>query len=197
MARTFLTEVQVDRCDASGRAGGDAAVAAQQFESWAADPHPGDCLRPAELYVRAGSLWRLAGDLDRATEAFRRAIRLGGPSTPDPRLHLVQTLLEAGRGDEADAVAAQLNHRDGVDAEAYEMLAHAYQDAGRIDEAHHWFTVGVDRAERDDHEALLTLLIGRAAVRRQLDLPADRHDQEIIAVSTAILQAAVDDAEDA
>lgn len=178
MTRPPLTDHMLDRADASfqDRPGG----LAQQLEDWAADPHPDDVEDAGTLFVQASEHWIGAGTPGRAVDAARRAVDTGDEVPPDTRCYLVDALLAAGRLDEADAVAGELRRAHGDDPLVLVFLGESYEEAGQLDQAHRWYTMGLTAAERhgDPSGVVPTLLAGRFRVRRELELPVDEYDLE-------------------
>lgn len=174
MGRPPLTDRQLDRAEASLR--DRPAALAQQFEEWAADPHPDDAEGAGMLLVRASESWLLVGEHERAVDTARRAVGIGDDVDPDARCYLVDALLAAGRLEEADTVARELRRRG--DALVQLFVGESYEQSGNLAQAHRWFTMGLTTAERhgDPDDVFRTLLAGRFRVRQQLELPLDEHD---------------------
>lgn len=178
MARSPLTDRMLDRAEAS--LGNRPAALARQFESWAAEPQPGDVVDPSTLLVRASESWLLAGDHEHAVEAARQAVESGDDVPPDARCYLLDALLAAGRVEEASTLAGELRRSRRGDALVLLFMGESYEQSGNLAEAHRWFTMGLTTAERhgDPGGALPTLLAARFRVRRDLELPVDAIDEE-------------------
>ena len=96
---------------------------------------------------------------DEAIQAKREAIADGYRSTPDPEADIAETLVEAGRRSEADALYAELRERDPDDVWLYNSAGWAY---GRVDdpEALRWLLGGIDVAiETGDPDQVIGQLL--------------------------------------
>jgi tetratricopeptide (TPR) repeat protein len=140
---------------------------------------PGDPGRIDVLQVIADH-HAMRGEVNAALATLDRA-----GTTSDEEADVVQAmrvafLIEAGRGDEAEAQLQELRRRGPrLPAEALERVAETLEDAGRLQEAMRWFTIGLrdldprhDLPEPHEEDALL----GRWRVRKALDLPPDHFD---------------------
>ena len=133
----------------------------------------------AEAYLRAGEQWMMAGDGQRAADAFRAAIDDGGQTSADSRVYLAKALFDLGLGAEADsllgAVAAE---RDTVTPRTCDILAEILTERGDLQGALEWATIGVEHCiQRDDDAELQLLLRLRFRIRVDLGLDEDDYDK--------------------
>src|SRR4051794_5175111 len=93
--------------------------AAVRFESWA-DAHPSGVsteVSQAELLSAAATMWKLAGDADRAEILLRRAVEDGSPARLPPVAALAEILEESGRHEDARSLIAGLRPKDVRDSD--------------------------------------------------------------------------------
>ena len=92
----------------------------------------------------------------------------------------VSYLVGGGRGGETEPLLDDLRRRGPrLPAEAIERIADALEEAGRLQQAMRWFTIGLrDLDPQQDLPAYEEeyALIGRSRVRRALDLLPDHYD---------------------
>lgn len=165
---------------------GDHPAVAEEFERLA-ESVDGDAggdgsstLSRAELFVRAGAQWQLAGEPDRAAEQYRRAFDDGGQTVVDPRACLADALFDLGREQEAWQLVARIRAEAPTDPEVYNFLAETLEAQRDLDGAHDWATAGLALVPRgDDSVADLreSLLRTRYRVRREMRLSEDEHDR--------------------
>ncbi|MCP3859910.1 MAG: hypothetical protein GY704_09675, partial [Phycisphaeraceae bacterium] len=116
---------------------------------------------------------------DEAIQAKREAIAAGYRSTPDPEADIAETLVDAGRRSEADALYAELRKRDPDDVWLYNSAGWAY---GRVDdpEALRWLLLGIDVAiETGDPDQVIGQLLDMT--RDCWDRLGEDHDADRIA----------------
>ncbi|MGW0709749.1 SEC-C metal-binding domain-containing protein [Streptomyces sp. NPDC002643] len=168
----------------------DHAKAAQECEELA-EQHPED---REELLLEAADAWSDAGEYDRAIALYERLLDAddgaGGCAEPDlVDAYRIGVLWDAGRSEEARAVAAAFRRRHPRHAGAWNFVAEAFEAGDEPATAAEWFTAGiahalgagttvtVDTVEADPHHYdVETLVIGRHRVRRLLGEPHDDWD---------------------
>lgn len=139
----------------------------------------------AEILVRAGAQWQLAGDPARAAEQYRRAVDDGGRASLDPRACLVDALFDLGRHEQAWQLIARIRAEGPTNPEVYNFLAETLEAQRDLGGAHDWATAGLDlvlRAERRPNGLFDSLLRTRYRVRREMRLPEDEHDRTLDAI---------------
>jgi predicted Zn-dependent protease len=158
--------------------------AADRLTGWAAEPIPGDEVPPAALLSAAAWHLDLAGDPEGALALHRRAIAAAGDVPPDARCYLHGALLQAGRPDEARAVADEVRREAPADVAVYELIAENYEAADDLRQAHRWLELGAARLDRIEDEVPLgaeddavALLTARRRVRQALGFPLDELDE--------------------
>lgn len=164
------------------------------IDSWEIDPDVDTVVPAVELFaaMAVGDPGRLdvlhviadhramRGEVDAALAYLDQA----GPTAHDDaevlRAMRVSYLVGGGRGDETEPLLDELRRRGPrLPAEAIERIADALEEAGRLQEAMRWFTIGLrDLDPQQDLPAYEEeyALIGRWRVRRALDLPPDHYD---------------------
>lgn len=187
MPRT-ITLADVDRAREAALTA-DPRAAAERFRSWAEDTarfrlQPE--LSRAALLADAGEYFGYAGDHDESVRMFEAAIADGGPVPISPRVMLVRELFQAGRTDDAFALADTLRREHPSDVTDYILLASGFELVGEDAQAQRWYAMGlraVDSgtilASEFDYESLL---IGRQRVRSNAGMPEDALDAAAIAV---------------
>ncbi|MFP3883602.1 MAG: SEC-C metal-binding domain-containing protein [Actinomycetota bacterium] len=113
----------------------------------------------AHVHDEIHQLLRKLGRYDEAIEAKRAAIDAGYRSNPDPEADIAETLMAAGRRDEADALYAELRQRDPEDVWLYNSAAFAYQEVDDR-EALRWLLDGIEVAiETGDPDQVIGQLL--------------------------------------
>lgn len=129
---------------------------------------------------------RAAGKHDEAIASKRAAIAAGLRSSPDPEADIAETLIAAGRRDEADALYAELRQRDPDDVWLYNSAGFAY--AGIDDRvALRWCLDGIEVAlATGDPDQLVDQLLDLA--RREWSAVGEQADGELIARVEAFIE---------
>jgi tetratricopeptide (TPR) repeat protein len=113
-----------------------------------------------ELWGEQANAYRAQRRFDEAIDAWEQAIDVGYRSVPHPRADIAETLLEADRRPEADALFETLRQECTDDVWLYNAAGFAYSHAGDDDEALRWLDAGIELALRtDDPEGLLGQLM--------------------------------------
>lgn len=136
-------------------------------------------LSRAEVLVRAGEQWQMAGHAGAAAELYRRAVDDGGKVSGDARSYLADALFELGRDDEARSLIGRLRADQPADPVVYHCVAETLEARRDLQGAHDWATAGVAlvlSGEEKPHFALDLLLRARFRVRRDLGLAEDDYD---------------------
>lgn len=164
----------------------EAAAAAPGLEKLA-EAYPDERV---ELLTEAASAWLDAGEHDRAVALYDRLLS-DEPACDAPdriRALRVVALWSAGRVAEARTAADALRARHPHDGDAWCLVAEQFEDAGELDTAAEWFTVGLthalgpttpvtaDTVLGASHD-VYGLVIGRHRVRRKLQAPHDTIDE--------------------
>jgi predicted Zn-dependent protease len=133
----------------------------------------------AESYLRAGEQWLSADEPQRAAEEFTAAIKDGGPTSADPRVHLARALFALGRDTEAQQLLAELTaEREKLTPQACDLLAELMTEQGDLPAALDWATTGVELClQRSDDAELQLLLRLRYRIRVDLGLDEDEYDK--------------------
>lgn len=142
----------------------------------------------AEILVRAGGQWQLAGQAARAAEEYRRAVDDGGPVHGDARAYLADALFDLGQAEEARSWLARIRAEGPSDPAAYHVAAETLEAQRDLAGAHDWATAGARvalRTEEPSRVALDMLLRTRFRVRRDLGLPEDEYDDMLDGLSPA------------
>jgi tetratricopeptide (TPR) repeat protein len=136
----------------------------------------------AELLTMQAEFLAQDRQLDEARTAFAAALEDGGWTTLHPKVGLAVLALEQGDEAEADALLAELltlYRDDQLDPDACAEVGEALEKAGRLKQAHRWFTMPLRELDAEElEEGDLSLLSGRYRVRRALGLPMDVFDEE-------------------
>lgn len=135
----------------------------------------------AEYLASAGEWFAMNDRYDDARRCFEEARVDGGETVLDVEAQLVALFLQSGDQAAADALAARLRRRSrDLDYIDFEFLAESFEGAGRLEDAHRWFTLALreeDPGELDLEHPAYFCAAGRRRVRQRLGLPADRFDQ--------------------
>jgi thioredoxin-like negative regulator of GroEL len=155
---------------------GNHVRAAVRMSELAREVEPG--LR-AESHLRAGEQWMMADDPQRAADEFAAAIKDGGATFADPRVHLARALLGLGRDAEAELLLARLTaERETVTPRTCDLLAELMTEQGELQAALDWATAGVELClQRNDDAELQLLLRLRYRIRVDLGLDEDDYDR--------------------
>ena len=155
---------------------------AATLEAVGLDRQPGSEGR-AEYLSSAADWFVVTGEYDAARRCLDEARADGGGTTIDVDVQLVDLLLRVGDTEELDEVVTRLRHRTReLDDLDLQMLAESFEDAGRLADAHRWFTVAVRDDDPDEIEyghPAYPAAVGRRRVRQALGLPADRFDEAV------------------
>ncbi|MGZ6734645.1 MAG: hypothetical protein ACXVDH_08365 [Nocardioides sp.] len=151
------------------------------FGNHAATMAPGVSGR-AELLTLQAQFLAQAGQLEESRTVFAAALEDGGWTTLHPKIGLLEIALTLGEEASADELLAdllQLYREEQLMPDACVEVGEALEEAGRLKQAHRWFTMPlreIDPEELEDGDFLL--LAGRYRVRRALGLPMDAFDEE-------------------
>jgi hypothetical protein len=183
-----ITLDDVDRARESALVG-DPLTAADRFRAWATDTHAyalGAGVSRAALLADAGEYFGYAADHDEAVRMFEAAIADGGPVAISPRVMLVRELFQAGRTEDAFALADELRRERPADVTDYILLGSGFELIGENTQAQRWYAMGLRAidsgsimASEFDYESLL---IGRQRVRSNAGMPEDTLDAAALAV---------------
>jgi len=138
----------------------------------------------AELLTMQAEFLAQDGQLDEARTVFVEALEDGGWTTLHPKVGLLVLALEDDDEAEAEAdtllaEALTLYRDDQLDPDACAEIGEALEKAGRLKQAHRWFTMPLRELDPDELESGdFPLLDGRYRVRRALGLPMDAFDEE-------------------
>lgn len=181
MTRTPLTIKDIDNLEFEAARTGDHPAAAERlagFAEAAGGDANGAAISRAELLVRAGAQWQLAGEPAKAAELYGHAAEDGGRVALDPRACLADALFDLGRGDEAWELIARIRAEAPTDPEVYNFLAETLEAQRDLSGAHEWATAGLTlvQGEGGSNGLLESLLRARYRVRREMRLPEDEHD---------------------
>jgi tetratricopeptide (TPR) repeat protein len=182
--REPLTLADLDELEFEARTPEQRRTAAARLVAWAEEMHPDDEeVTPAWMLVRAADLLKAAGDPEAAMPLYRRACASVGDAPPDARVYLHDALLRSGQAEEARALAEDIRRSHLADLDVFAFIGENYENAGDLDQAHRWYTLGVNRALDDGAAgfgagvfAASQLLRARRQVRRALQLPPDDLD---------------------
>jgi len=133
---------------------------------------------PADVLHEIHQLLRRLRRFDEAIQAKRDAIAAGYRSNPDPEADIAETLVEAGRREEADALYAELLGRNPDDVWLYNSAGYIY---GGVDDAEslRWILSGIEVAiSTGDYDQVIGQLLGMA--REQWDVLGQSADDELI-----------------
>jgi len=143
----------------------------------------------AELLAMQAEFLAEDGQLAEARTAFAAALADGGWTTLHPKIGLLELALKLQDDAEADALLAellQLYRDEQLIPDACVEVGEALEEAGRLKQAHRWFTMPLRELDPDELEdGDLLLLAGRYRVRRALGLPMDAFDEETDAIREA------------
>ena len=154
---------------------GNHVRAAVRMSKLAAEAEPGP---RAEAHLRAGEQWMMADDPQRAADEFSAAIKDGGPTFADPRVHLARALIALDRDAEAELLLAGLTgDRDKATPRTCDLLAELLTEQGDLAGALEWATAGVERCIELEDDAELQLLL-RFRYRIRVDLGHDEDDYD-------------------
>jgi len=151
------------------------------FGNHAATMAPGVSGR-AELLTLQAEFLAQAGQLEESRTVFAAALADGGWTTLHPKIGLLEIALKLGEEASADELLAdllKLYREEQLMPDACVEVGEALEEAGRLKQAHRWFTMPlreIDPEELEDGDFLL--LAGRYRVRRALGLPMDAFDEE-------------------
>lgn len=141
------------------RDAGDRETELAAYRELAAHPCTRHELDLAQIHDEIHQLLRKLRRYDEAIEAKRAAIDAGYRSYPDPEADIAETLVAAGRRDEADALYAALRQRDPEDVWLYNSAAFAYQEVDDR-EALRWLLDGIEVAiETGDPDQVIGQLL--------------------------------------
>ncbi|HWU46538.1 MAG TPA: hypothetical protein VN133_07255 [Humibacter sp.] len=162
---------------------GDPRTAAERFRAWATDARAytlADGVSRAALLADAGEYFGYADDHDEAVRMFEAAIADGGPVAISPRVMLVRELFQAGRTEDAFALADELRRERSAGVTDYILLGSGFELIGENKQAQRWYAMGLRAidsgsilASEFDYESLL---IGRQRVRSNAGMPEDALD---------------------
>ncbi|WP_261569702.1 hypothetical protein [Frankia gtarii] len=176
----MLSDDDVDEIVFKAAGNGDHRGAAATLETLAERPAAhSETVTRASLLVDAGSQYGLAEDWSEATRCYRAAVADGGACPIDPRAWLHDGLLRSGQTEQAGSLRAELKAAKLGDPGVYEAVAESLEEAGLLEDAHTWFTMGYHRCERAPVPDFLLdlLLVGRRRVRMALGHPSDALDE--------------------
>ncbi|MEX0426371.1 SEC-C metal-binding domain-containing protein [Nocardioides sp. DS6] len=134
----------------------------------------------AEYFSSAADWYVMMAAYDDARRCLDEARADGGETTVDVDVQLVDLLLRSDDRGELESTVTRLRHRarelDDLDRQ---MVAESFEEAGRLEDAHRWFTVVLRDTDPDDLDAYhpaYPASLGRLRVRKALGLPTDRFD---------------------
>lgn len=136
----------------------------------------------AQVLVRAGEQWQIAGHTAAAAELYQRAVDDGGEVAGDARAYLADAYFELDREHEARKLIARIGEETPSDPVVYHCVAETLEARRELAEAHRWATTGVRVALADEQPAevpLDLLLRARFRIRRDLGLPEDDYDHKL------------------
>ena len=97
--------------------------AAATLWEWAQQTHPDDGrVSPADLLVAAANHLKWAGDRQAAMTRLREAVAAEGNAAPDTRCYLHGALLEAGRREEAEQLAREVQRSRPTGSDVYTFM---------------------------------------------------------------------------
>ncbi|WP_432834068.1 hypothetical protein [Dactylosporangium sp. CA-092794] len=144
------------------------------------------CVEEASSLCQAGDFYAMAGDHDRAEQAYREAIDIEAAEPGAPQAAYAAFLLDHGRTDEALAVIDAARRLRPQAAEVFTTIGEALAEHDRPQQAARWFTAGLvarlgqltdlqgDDLRLDAEVAFLAG--GRYRARQDLGLPSDHID---------------------
>jgi hypothetical protein len=159
-------------------------AAAADYVAWAAEPHPDDEVSVAWLLVCAGQQHGLIDEREHELAMYERAVADGGKTYPDARCYVIGALLELGRADEADALAATLMKERPRDPAVYDYVGEHYEVVDRLDDANRWLTSGLMRLQGHEdvsRSGLYLLAQSRRRVRLALGFDEDEDEYDVLA----------------
>lgn len=175
----------VDEVEFEAARTGDHPAAAERFARLAdavAEAGTSSAVTRAELLVRAGAQWQLAGLPDRAAAAYQQALDDGGTAAIDPRACLADAFFDLGREDDARDLIAAIQAEVPTDPEVYNFLAETLEAQRDLAAAHEWATAGLHLLSGSgggSGSLLDSLLRARYRVRREMRLPEDDYDRRL------------------
>lgn len=161
---------------------GDSRSKAEALEARAASA-PAGSERWAELLLVASGHRLMLGEHETAIRHLEQVRDSGVQSQPSVEAHLVDAYLEAGREEDFVATEKALRRRSAETylGDDYTFVGEALEEAGRLREAHRWFTLANREVDPDELDTLdVMALNGRYRVRRALGLPEDAYDLSMI-----------------
>ena len=159
----------------------DPAAKAEALSAVAAHPCAHHEVVLTAVFADLAVTWRQLGRYDEAIQAYESAIGAGLSEVPHPRTAIAETLLQAGRREEADALFDRLGGLCPNDVWLRNAAGFSYADAGDPAVALRWLDEGLTMAmDHGDPEDIVGQLAGqRAACRRTLDLDDDALTERI------------------
>ncbi len=180
----LITEAELDDVELRVADGRGHVERAELLERWATDATAyelADGIRRAHLLLVAAEHLEMAGELERALAAARRAAEASDAEPHEATGTIVAALLALGRRDDAVGEADALRGSGSGDWWRHLHVAEAFELADELELAERWFVITLRIIERDpEHDVAdrLIALSGRFRVRRDAGKPEDVLDAE-------------------
>jgi tetratricopeptide (TPR) repeat protein len=160
-----------------------AAVLEQAVQACRTNPAAAEVFEPTDLYLELTTAYEQEGRYDDALTAVDAVIAAGVKMRPDSRCLRAETLMRAGRVDEAEPIWTAVLADTPDDVWLYNNAGLEYADVGEHAVALHWLTEGLRLALRTgDPERLIGQLVDlRQASLDNLDQPADELQEQAAA----------------